>query len=157
MPYNIIDILDKTISISKKRKIIYLDIDYKGQDITKFQLVRCVLIKSIEKEINYYEDLEKELQDQDLEDINFSVYDKISFLMNQFYNKIYCQDIDNIPKLIKYATTLHKDIFALYMSIQGKLITTENDTETFAYKILSNVLARKEKTIWELEKLLIKH
>ena len=157
MAYNIIDILDKTINIAEKRKKVYSNIDYKGQDKSKFQLVRCVLIKSIEKEISYYEELKKDLKYQDLEDIDFSIYDKISFLMNQFYNKAYCEDIDNIPKLIKCTTSLHKDIFALYMSIQGKLIRTENDTETFAYKILSNVLTRKQKTIVELERLIIKH
>ncbi|MCM1991702.1 hypothetical protein [Oceanirhabdus seepicola] len=156
MAYNIIDILDKTINIAEKRKNVYLNIDYKGQNKANFQLVTSVLIKSVEKEIKYYEDIKLDLKDKCLEDIDFSVYDKISFLMNEFYNKAYCEDIDNIPKLIKCTASLHKDIYALYMSIQGKLVTTKNATETFAYKILSSVLDRKEKTIEELERLLIK-
>jgi len=157
MAYNIIDILNKTIDIAEKRKNVYLNINYKGQDTTKFQLVRSVLIKSVEKEIKYYKDLKTDLNNEDLENINFSVYDKISFLMNQFSNKIFCEDIDNIPDLINCAISLHKNIFALYISIQGRLVLTENDSKTFAYKVLSNVLYRKEKTIEELKRLLISH
>ncbi|WBW97155.1 hypothetical protein [Oceanirhabdus sp. W0125-5] len=154
MAYNIIDILDKTIHMAEKRKQLYLNIDYMGQDKQKFQLIQSVLIRSIEREIKYYEDIIHDLKDMNLEIIDFRIYDKISFLMNQFNNKIYYEKIDNIPKLIKWTAALHKDIFALFMSIQGKLVTSESDFETFAYKILSNVLIRKEKTIKELERLL---
>ncbi len=155
MAYTIIDILNKTIDIAVKRKNLYLNIDYKGQDKAKFKLVKSVLIKSVDKEIKYYEDIKTDLKGNDLEDIDFSIYDKISFSMNEFNNKIYCENIDNIPKLIKWTASLHKDIFALYISIQGKLVITESDSETFAYKILSNVLEKKERTIKELERLII--
>jgi len=156
MAYNIIDILDKTITINQKSKKVYLNIDYNGQDKSKFQLVRSVLMKGIEREIKYYEDIKKHLESKNLDEIDFSVYDKISFLINQFNDKIYCQNIDNITNLVNWTACLHKDIFALFISIQGELIRTSKDIETFAYETLSSVIDKKELTIKELERLLIK-
>ena len=154
MAYNIIDILDKIITIANKRKDIYLSIYYKGQDVAKFQLIRTVLVKSVEKEIKYYENLKKELDHKNLEDIDFGIYDKIAFLMNQFSEKLTCEEIDSINKIFNCTLYLHKDVLALYVSIQGRLVRNEKDTETLAYKILSNVLEEKRKVIKEFERLL---
>lgn len=154
MAYNIIDILDKTITIANKRKNIYLNIYYKGQDVAKFKLIRIVLVKSVEKEIKYYENLKNELAHKDLEDIDFGIYDKIAFLMNQFSEKLKCEEIDSINKVFNCTLSLHKDVLALYVSIQGRLVRNEKDAETLTYEILSNVLEEKRKTIKEFERLL---
>lgn len=144
MAYNIIDILDKTISIAIKRKELYLHVDYKGKDKENFELIKRVLIKSIDKEVNYYQDLKENLKNEELEDINFKIYDKISFLMNQFSNRIHCKDIDSIAMLIEHTLSLHKDIFALYISIQGKLVLAEKGSKNFAYEVLTEVLSKRE-------------
>lgn len=154
MAYNIIDILEKTITIANKRKNIYLNVYYKGEESIKFQLAKNILVKSVEKEIRYYETLKRELQYKDLEDIDFDIYDKISFLMNQFNEKLKCEEIDSIKKIFDWTVSLHKDVLALYVSIQGRLVRNQKYAETLTYEILSNVLAEKRKTIGEFERLL---
>lgn len=154
MAYNIIDILDKTIIIAEKIKELYSGIDYKGEDKVKFELVRKVLIKNEKKEIKYYEDLKKGLENKNLEEIKFDIYDKIAFLMNEFKDRSMCENADNINKILHCIISLHKDIFALFLSVQGKLVRNEKDSETLTYEILTNILNRKRKTIEDFERLL---
>lgn len=154
MAYNILDILDKTIAIDDKIRNLYFDIDYRGEDKIRFELVRKVLIKNVEKEIKYYENLKKELENKDLEEINFRIYDKISFFMNEFSQRMKCENVDNVNKLLNCTISLHKDIVALFVSVQGKLVRNKKDSQTLAYKILSKILNNKRKVIKEFERLL---
>ncbi|MCY6372071.1 hypothetical protein [Clostridium ganghwense] len=154
MEYNILDILDKVIMISSKRIEVYLNIDYKGEDKEKFQLIDKVLIKSINRELKYYEDLKRELSNKELEKVNFATYDKISFLVHGFANKVRCDDINTIDKVLKCTLDLDKNILALYIDIQGRLIKSEGDSETKTYKTLYEIINEKRKIIKEIERIL---
>jgi len=89
MGYNVIDLIDKAIDIEVRRKIIFENIGQKKSDIPSIKIISKVMIKNVDKTIQYYETLKKEIGNDDLDEIDFVIYDKISFLINEFNKKKY--------------------------------------------------------------------
>lgn len=154
MSYDVNDIIDKAVNIALKRKNIYENVKHQNKDIYSIIIMSNVLIKDVEKNIELYKKLKIEIKDIALEDIDFGVYDKISFLINEFNGKPYLYHMKNIKDFLKFSLNLEKDIHSLFLSIQGRLIKNKNDINTKTYKILSDMINNKAKLIESIEKIL---
>ncbi len=149
--YNIIDIMDKAIAIGYKRKELYIGISNQNHQPPAVKILSKVLADNLDKTLLYYEKLKKEVNDKEVEKIDFGIYDKISFLINQFNLRIYTTDITTPKEFISFSLNFEKEILALFLDIQGRLIKNTNDTTSTAYMILTDMIKNKIKLIENLE------
>ncbi|MHC1685447.1 MAG: hypothetical protein AB6733_21310 [Clostridiaceae bacterium] len=154
MGYNIIDIINKGIDIAKKRKDIYLSIGNQEKTMAPMKVMSLVLAKEIDKTIEFYEEIKKEVISTEFEEIDFSIYDKISFLINEFNSRIFVHEIKNNKEFLKLSLSLEKDVHSLLLSIQGRLVKSTNDINSKTYMILSKIIKFKENHIKTLEKII---
>lgn len=154
MGYNVVDILDKSIKIANKRKIIFENIEKKNCDIPSMKILSKVLIKEVDRTVKYYEKLKEEVGNIEFEEIDFVVYDKISFLINEFNKRIYTPDIHNVREYLRFSIDLEKDNLSLLVDIQGRFVKRTSDIHTKTYEILSKLIDNIDKHIITLEKIL---
>jgi len=155
MGYNVLDIIDKAIDIQNRRKTILKSVVSEHKTKATIILMCKVLCNQIDEIISYYHELEDEIRDTEFEEIDIIIYDKISFLINEFNNKIYYQDIENAKDYLKFLLNLAKDTYSLFIDIQGRLVKNINDTSTKTYDILSKIINNIKKQIQTIEKTII--
>ena len=152
MGYNVLDIIDKAIDIQNRRKIILKSVVSENKAKATIILMCKVLCNQIDEIISYYNELEDEIRDTEFEEIDIIIYDKISFLINEFNIKIYYADIENAKDYLKFSLNLAKDTYSLFIDIQGRLVKNINDTSTKTYDILSKIINNIKKQIRTIEK-----
>ncbi|EFG89043.1 hypothetical protein CLCAR_1227 [Clostridium carboxidivorans P7] len=99
-------------------------------------------------------DLKKELGDLNPDEIDFGIYDKMSFLINEFNKKVYVAEIINTREYLKFSLGFQKDVYSLIIDLQGRFVKSTRDTDTKTYEILSNMINNKASHIAILEKIL---
>jgi hypothetical protein len=151
MAYNVLDLLDKAINIAEKRKKIYNEELTNISKDSSLYILMNVLIKNVDRTIEYLEKLKLETDNLTGEEIDFDIYDKISFLINEFNQKLFIPENLNIKTLLESSLDIEKNVLALYIDIQGRLVKKKEDTETNVYKLLSRVILQKEKKIKDLQ------
>lgn len=151
MGYNIIDVLDKAIDIAHNRKRLYTEISNQKNQPPAVKILAKVLADNVDKTFLYYEKLKKEVTNKEIEMIDFSIYDKISFLISQFNLRIHTADIKSAKELISFSLDFEGEILALFLDIQGRLIKTSADSNSTTYLILSDIIKAKNKLIHDLE------
>jgi hypothetical protein len=156
MGYNVIDLIDKAIGIAIKRKGIYENIEKENHNFPPIKVMSKVFIKEMNKTIDYYESIKKEIANEPLEEINYGIYDKMSFLVNEFNRKMYDIKISNVKEYLGFSLNLEKDVLALLLDIKGRLIIQKDDVNTEIYKILSAIIENKANQIKMLEDVLNK-
>ena len=153
MGYNIIDIIDKAINIASMRKDLYTGISNESHQPPAVKIISKVLADNVDKTFVYYEKLKKEVNDREIEIIDFAIYDKISFLIGQFNLRLHTTDATTPAEFISFSLDLEKEILALFLDIQGRLIKTAADSTSIAYTILTDMIKNKTKLIHDLESL----
>lgn len=143
MAYNVLDLIDKAIDIVSNKLNIYKQI-LMEEDLNTTVLVRNAYIKECEKSILHYKELKSELQNRELEEIDFVVYDKISFLINEFNSKHGNKKVTSKKELNEFTLNYEKDILALLIDIQGRLIRRESDATSIAYEVLNKLIKEKK-------------
>ena len=151
MGYNIIDIINKAIDISHMRKRLYLEINQQSYQSPSVKILSKVLADNVDKTLFYYEKLKKQVSDEDIEKIDFVIYDKISFLISQFNLRIHTANITSATELLSFSLNLESEILALFLDIQGRLVKNEADTNSATYVILSDMIKVKTSLIHDLE------
>lgn len=151
MGYNIIDIIDKAIAIAYKRKELYAEISKQDHLPPAVKILSKVFADNVDKTFIFYEKLKIEVNNEEAEKIDFTIYDKISFLISQFNQKVYTTEATTPKEFLTFSLHFEKEILALFLDIQGRLITTANDTTSKTYIILSNMIKTKTKLIEDLE------
>lgn len=154
MTYNVIDLIDKTTSIAIKEKTIYENIEKGNSDIPSMKIISKVLIQQVNKDIEYDENLKKHLANLTLDEIDFGVYDKMSFLINEFNKKTYAINVINTKEYLKLFLNFQKDVYSLLIDLQGRFVRTNQDMYTKTYETLSDLINNKAKQIAILEKIL---
>ena len=152
MGYNVLDIIDKAIDIQNRRKTILKSVVSEHKTKATIILMCKVLCNQIDEIISYYHELEDEIRDTEFEEIDIIIYDKISFLINEFNIKIYYEYIENVKDYLKFSLNLAKDTYSLFIDIQGRLVKNINDTSTKTYDILSKIINNIKKQIETIEK-----
>jgi hypothetical protein len=151
MGYNVIDVINKSINIAIRKKAIYESLGQIKCDIPSVEIMSKVLVKEIDRTIKYYEELKNEVM---VEEIDFYVYDKMSFLIDEFSKKLYDIEVNNIKEYLKFSLSLEKDGKALLIDVQGRFVKNASDIHTKTYKILSDMINHKENLITTLEKII---
>lgn len=155
MGYTIIDIIDKLIMIKNKTRQIYLNISNINREDKAFNLVAIALMKIQEKHIQYYKELKKNIG-KDVEQIDFWIYDKISFLINEYKNKVDILEVNpkNMEEILNLALDFEKKNSALIIDIQGRLVSKEVDVQTKTYSVLSEMIKKEEKYLNDLKSII---
>jgi wyosine [tRNA(Phe)-imidazoG37] synthetase (radical SAM superfamily) len=154
MGYNVIDLINKAIDISIRKKAIYEHIGQRKCDIPSMEMVSTILIKQINNTIRYYETLKKKAEDKAFEEIDISIYDRISFLINEFNKKMHEPQINNIRDFLEFSLISEKDTYSLFIDIQGRFVKNTSDIHTETYNILSDMINNKVEFITTLEKII---
>lgn len=151
MAYTVLDLLDKIIYVEEKKKnICGVELE-KVKDDTRIYILVKVLIKNLNDSIEFHKELKEEVKKTEMEDMDFIVYDKVSFLIDEFSNKVIAPDNCNIKSIFKCCLDFQKNILSLYIYIQGKIVQREEDVGTSTYKVLNTMIAEKKKEVKELE------
>lgn len=154
MAYNVLDLVDKAINIAEKKKTLYSN--FNSSNDINLKILANVLIKNCDKTIEYYKNFKIVYNNELDEEIDFSIYDRISFLVNEFKGKASIPNIANNKELFTFALNFQKQVLGLYLDIQGRLIKNEKDVQSAAYKVLSDIIEYKKKNIQNLEEYFIK-
>lgn len=155
MGYNIIDIIDKLMMIKKKTREIYLNISEMNEEDKAFSLVAIALMKIQEKHIVYYKELKKNIG-KDVEKIDFWIYDKISFLIDEYKNRVDILEVNpkNMKEILNLALDFEKKNSALIIDIQGRLVNKEVDVQSKTYSVLSEMIQKEEKYLNDLKNII---
>ncbi len=149
--YDIRDVLRKGITITEKKKNEYEKLLENSGDI-RLRLLIGIFIRGFEKDIVYYKRLVENITDTIAEGIDFSIYDKISSLVNQFSRIIIPINISDRKELVTYVLEQEKATYALLVDIQGRMVTNDNPA-SIAYYVLLEIIDDKRAFIEELEKM----
>ncbi|AKA69228.1 hypothetical protein [Clostridium scatologenes] len=153
MGYNVIDLIDKAINIAIKEKTLYENIGKEKCNIPSIKIMSKILMQEVDKNIQYNECLKKEVGDLNPDEIDFGIYDKMSFLINEFNKKVYVAKIINTREYLKFSLGFQKDVYSLLIDLQGRFVKSAHDTDTKTYEILSNMINNKANHIAILEKI----
>lgn len=149
LAYTAIDLIKKAIIIAKKRHEVYKKISKDMEKNFKVAVAANILVRSVEKNIDYYEKLKMELENDD-EYIDFDIYDKISHLFNKFSQRFENPEIRDVEDFLEFSLSFERQVVAFYIDIQGRLVKRAEDTEKKAYKILSSIIEEKKNHIKNL-------
>ena len=152
MGYNVIDVIDKAINISIKKKAIYSIIGEIKSDLPSIEVVLVILLRQIDNTIDYYKSLKIESANTEFEEFDFVIYDKISYLINEFNSKMFEPEIKDVRSFLEFSLALEKNTYALFVDIQGRFVKNKADVNTKTYSILSKMITNKANFISSLEK-----
>lgn len=154
--YDIRDVLRKGIDIAIRKRTMFEKLREDAGDL-RLRMQLGVFIKAMDKDINYYETMIKNITDAMAEAIDFGVFDKISSLVNQFSRTILPPKITDRSVLLKYVIEQEKAALALLLDIQGRMVTEKAIAGTISYYVLLEAIEDKRKRIDELERFITKN
>lgn len=157
MGYNVMDLIDKAIAIAIKKKTLYENIDKDNKNFPPINIMSKVFIARNDKTIIYYKELKNKIGHENLEDIDFQIYDKMSFLINEFNRRTYSAKIHNIKDYLKFSLGLEKDMLSLLLDIKGRFVVGKDDINTTTYRLLSEIIDNKSNQIKMIEDILSKY
>ena len=155
MGYNIIDIMNKAINIENRRKSIINNSIIENKTSPAIELISKVLCNQIDEIIKYYEELKIEINHAELEEIDFRTYDKMSFLINEFNERMYVLKVANVREFLKSTLEITKNKYSLFIDIQGRLVNNTSNTGSKTYEILSKIITNISKQIKTIERTIV--
>lgn len=154
MGYNINDIIDKTINIEiKMQKSIVEAINNDSRNVVMLNVLGKVFINESNKRIDYYKTL-KNVNEVELEEIEYMTYDKISFLFFEYSNKNLQGDVKTPKDYLEFVKNLALEKYSLLVDVQGRLINNMNNSNSITYSVLSDIINNTDKQIDNLNRFL---
>ena len=155
MAYNGIDLIEKCVKIEQQKKMILDNILDDIRDM-RLKIIIKVLIKDINRTIGYYKSVEKNLNDIELDEIDFKTYDRISFLINGYSERIDILYLTNLSvrEYINTYLQLIKDKSSLFIDLQGRLYNNTNNNSTRTYEILALLIDYTQSRTIRIEKMI---
>ncbi len=150
--YDIRDVIDKYKRITEQRIAIFESMVADEGDIRNRMLIN-VFIKSARKEIEHCHQMRASISDAMASALDFDVYDKISFLVNQFSRTLVRANLRERRQLVDYALLQEKAVLALLLDIQGRMLSQEGMEEKVAYYVLTELIELKKRFIQQMEKI----
>lgn len=154
MAYNVGDIVEKAIKIEEKRILIINDLINKNKNLPTINLLGKVFEKECRKMIKYYREIQSEINDTEVEEIDFRTYDKISFLINEFCNKMHMTIVETPKEYLINTLNMVGDELALFIDIQGRLVNNSNNVKGITYDVLSRIISKLKTHVESINKLL---
>lgn len=153
MAYDIVDVLNKAIDINNKAIGTIENVECVFCNECKQKVMTTVLKKGIERSIDYYKELKEEARNLELKDIDFMIYDKISFLVNEYNSRIFIPKVSDTNEYIKFVLNLINEKHALFIDIQGRLANSEYGYDENTYNLLNKVIENAKYQKESLEKI----
>ncbi len=151
MGYTILDIMNKLLDIEKNGRDFYLNLAARQPEDIKLATVARILSKEEERHILLYSNMLNSEQSEASQEISFDVYDRAVKLLNDFIRVNKSPETKDAKDLILWALAFEKENLALVLSIRGLLVRSTEDSESYPYRILSEVIQEEEKHINNLE------
>lgn len=151
MGYNIIDIIDKAVEIDERILSLIEDVEKNEETNTKIVIMSKVVEKQMITKLDEYKKIREKATEESLEDIDFFVYDKISFLINEFNKKESELDMTNLKSYVKSIISIKKEEDALFLDIKGRLVNSEFGYNKENYNFIVKIIEIIEKFIYNLE------
>lgn len=151
--YDVRDILRKAIDIALRKREMFEQLKEDAGDI-RIRMQISVFEKTMDTDIHYYETMIKNISDAMAESLDFGVFDKVSFLVNQFTRTIVPPKLMDQKSMLRYFIDQEKAAYALLVDIQGRMVTDKTMAETIAYYVLLEAIEDKRKRIADLESFL---
>ena len=109
MGYKIVDVIDKAVNIDEKILVLINKVEESDKFDTKIEIMSKVLKKQFVSKIQGYKEIRKEAEMINMDDIDFFVYDKMSFLINEFNKQENKLDIKDIKSYVNSLIDIEKD------------------------------------------------
>ncbi len=148
--YDIRELLDKAISITEKKIVLYEKLLNGHTDEQLKALIR-VMIHIAQRDKHYYLGLGANINDENAQEIDFATYDMIASLINQFVRTFNPPEVESRLEIVEFALNFEKSLYALMVDIQGRLVQSEGLSESITYKTLGKMVNQKLKVISSLE------
>jgi bacterioferritin (cytochrome b1) len=156
MAYTVIDIIEKMIIIEDKARSMYLSIAEGSSDNITLKLVAQALAKQEERHIVFYKGIKSSIDEEQIAEIDFTVYDRISSIIDNFKSMMSSPQTKNVKELINFALDFEKRNLALLIDIQGRLVRSIKDEHTITYKLISAMIEEEKSHISDIEKYSLK-
>lgn len=88
-----------------------------------------------------------------MEEIGIDLYDKISFLIDDFNTRLYVPEINNVKEFLQFSIDFEKDINSLFIDIQLRFEKNLTDMNIKIHTSLCKMLKSRENHIKSLERL----
>ncbi|WP_099187658.1 hypothetical protein [Tepidibacter mesophilus] len=150
MAYTAVDIVNKALMISDKINNLYSNFDGCTKKYDSFKLTVLILLKQLQRDINYYNKLKEEIRNDIYEEMDFGTYDEISKQINKFIYKINTSNCYCYKSIFKNHLYLNHSMYAVFIDAQGRIVKKENDSNSQSYKILSRIIKNKLNNLNEL-------
>ena len=76
------------------------DLIDENRNLPTINLLGKVFRKESFKMISYYKDIKREISNCEVEEIDFRTYDKISFLITEFYNSMFIPNLKHQKNIL---------------------------------------------------------
>ncbi|WP_294156623.1 hypothetical protein [uncultured Clostridium sp.] len=152
MAYNVIDIIEKTVKIEEKRILMINELIDENMNLPTINLLGKVFEKESRKIIKYCKQIQSEISNIELEEIDFRTYDKISFLIYEFCNKMYMPAVKTPKEYLHNTLRMAGDELALFIDIQGRLVNNSNNANGITYDVLSRIISNLKNHVESISK-----
>ncbi|MGN0144696.1 MAG: hypothetical protein ACI398_06915, partial [Clostridium sp.] len=125
-----------------------------NQEFPNVNILGKIFEKQSYNMISYYENIKSGISPEELEEIDFRTYDKISFLINEFCNKMVMIKCKTPKEYLHQALNIATDELALFIDVQGRLVNNSSNAVTKTYEILSNIIIRLRNQVDDIIKVL---
>lgn len=155
MGYSVIDILEKVIKLeSNIQNNLNEAIDLTCKNGSMLNVLSKVLKTESNKRIKIFNSILDENRNKELEEIDFMSYDKISFLFNEYKQKLILRKVDNSKDYLLYAQDLALEKYSLLVDIQGRLMNNTHDKFSNTYMVLTKLIKNTESQVETLKKVI---
>lgn len=151
MGYKIVDVIDKAVNIDEKILVLINKVEESDKFDTKIEIMSKVLKKQFVSKIQGYKEIRKEAEMINMDDIDFFVYDKMSFLINEFNKQENKLDIKDIKSYVNSLIDIEKDELALFVDIKGRLVNSEYGYSKENYDTIIKIIDNIDNFISNLE------
>ena len=148
MAYNIVDLLGKLKTLEENAFHMYSSMaSAEGCPDIRLCTAAKVLAKEEERHTRFYRRLIEQAEQQPETEIDFSIYDKASSLVEGFRKMIVKPQVTSVQELIQFAVEFEKDNVALLIDIRGRMVKREEDHIDFNYLTLTELILEEQKHV----------
>lgn len=149
--YTIIDIINKIIEIDEKSVEIYKLLQKNLTLRDQARLVAGVFLREEERHINTYKLIKKQIEDPEITQIDFDIYDSISKILTAFKKELdYIEKFD-VREILMWALNYKQKHLAVVIRIQGLLVRRAEDAEGISYRTLTKIIEEEKKHVKMIE------
>lgn len=152
MAYTIVDLLAKLVSIEQNACNMYKNMAFMDTgSFPAFKTVANILAIEEERHVIVYKKLMDEAGSFSDIELDLSLYDKASELIQEFKKRIAIPVAIDNKSIIEFALEFEKKNLALLLDVRGRWVRKPEDAEGTVYMTLTDLIIEEEKHVKNLE------